>query len=59
MNKTNDGLIMGNLLLAQLYAKSKNATKRHFDTFFEMNVKVVGNNTHSSLTSLKKTIDKL
>lgn len=52
------GIIMGNLMLAKLYLhkKEKENALNAFNTFFEENKKAGGNNTHPSVTNLKKAI---
>ena len=56
-----NGIIMGNIMLAKLYLHKKdkaNAAKA-FDIFFTENGKAGGNNTHPSVSNLKAAIDQL
>ena len=55
------GLIMGNFLLAKLYltTKDKEAALKHFNIFLDANGKAGGNNTHPTVTNVKKGIDAL
>ncbi|WP_164977495.1 thioredoxin family protein [Ancylomarina salipaludis] len=56
-----NGIIMGNMMLAKLYLHKKDKEKaaNAFDIFITENGKVGGNNTHPSVTRLKEAIDKL
>jgi thiol-disulfide isomerase/thioredoxin len=56
-----NGIIMGNIMLAKLYLhkKEKERAAKAFDIFFAENGKAGGNNTHPSVTNLKAAIDKL
>jgi hypothetical protein len=56
-----NGIIMGNLMLAKLYLhkQEKEKAAKAFDIFFAENGKAGGNNTHPSVTNLKDAIDKL
>lgn len=56
-----NGIIMGNLMLAKLYLHKKEKEKalKCFDIFFAENGKAGGNNTHPSVSNLKAAIDKL
>lgn len=55
------GTIMGSFLLAKLYLKTENKAQasKYFDMFFESNEAAGGNNTHVTVTDLKKAIDSL
>nr|WP_320120413.1 thioredoxin fold domain-containing protein [uncultured Marinifilum sp.] len=56
-----NGIIMGNIMLAKLYLhkKDKENAAKAFDIFFNENGKAGGNNTHPSVSNLKAAIDKL
>ncbi|GAB7087853.1 hypothetical protein JCM15579A_19570 [Marinifilum fragile] len=56
-----NGIIMGNMMLAKLYLHKKDKEKAAsaFDIFIIENGKAGGNNTHPSVTRLKEAIDKL
>ncbi|MCT4623776.1 MAG: thioredoxin domain-containing protein [Schleiferiaceae bacterium] len=56
-----NGIIMGNLMLAKLYLhkKDKKNAEKSFGIFYAENGKAGGNNTHPSVTNLKTAIDKL
>ncbi|MDQ2178453.1 thioredoxin fold domain-containing protein [Marinifilum sp. D714] len=56
-----NGIIMGNLMLAKLYLHKKDKEKATdaFDIFIAENGKAGGNNTHPTVTRLKEAIDKL
>ena len=58
---TDNGVIMGNFLLAKLYLKIENKEKalKHFKLFFDNNEKAGGNNTHPSVSTVKNAIDLL
>lgn len=58
---TDDGIIMGNFLLAKLYLKKDEKEKalKHFNLFFDTNAKAGGNNSHPSVSDVKNAIDKL
>ncbi|TXE13120.1 thioredoxin [Seonamhaeicola algicola] len=55
------GIIMGNLMLAKLYLhkKEKENALNAFNVFFEENKKAGGNNTHPSVTNLKRAIETI
>ena len=56
-----NGVIMGSFMLAKLYLKTGNKEQalKYFNLFFENNGAVGGNNTHVTVTDLKKEIDNL
>lgn len=56
-----NGIIMGNIMLAKLYLhkKDKKNAAKAFDIFYTENGKAGGNNTHPSVTKLKEAIDEL
>ncbi|MCZ4695605.1 thioredoxin [Ancylomarina euxinus] len=56
-----DGVIMGNFLLAKLYLKvgNKEKAQKHYDLFIEINGEAGGNNTHPSVAKVKNAIDLL
>ncbi|GAA4234651.1 hypothetical protein GCM10022291_14580 [Postechiella marina] len=56
-----NGIIMGNLMLAKLYlhTKEKEKAKNSFNVFFEENAKSGGVNDHPSVTNLKTAIYNL
>ena len=58
---TDEGIIMGNFLLAKLYLKQgeKEKALKHFNLFFDTNAKAGGNNNHPSVSYVKNVIDKL
>ncbi|PKQ63086.1 hypothetical protein BZG02_09980 [Labilibaculum filiforme] len=56
-----NGIIMGNLMLANIYLHKKEKAKalKAFTIFFEENGRAGGNNTHPSVTNLKAAIENL
>jgi len=58
---TNDGIIMGNFLLAKLYLKKGDKEKAlaHYNVFFNSNAASGGLNDHPSVHNLKAAIDIL
>ncbi|GAA3604435.1 thioredoxin domain-containing protein [Flavivirga amylovorans] len=56
-----NGIIMGNIMLAKLYLhkKDKEKAQTSFDIFFEENAKAGGNNNHPSVSNLRKAIENL
>ena len=56
-----NGVIMGSFMLAKLYLKTGNKEQalKYFNLFFENNGAVGGNNTHVTVTDLKKDLDNL
>lgn len=58
---TDDGIIMGNFILAKLYLKKgeKEKALKHYNLFFDNNAKAGGNNDHPSVSSVKTAIDSL
>lgn len=58
---TEDGIIMGNFLLAKLYLKTgyKEKALKYYNTFFKTNEEAGGNNVHPSVSNVKNAIDSL
>lgn len=56
-----DGAIMGSFLLAKVYLKTGNKDQalKYYNLFFENNGAAGGNNTHVTVSDLKKAIDNL
>jgi thioredoxin-related protein len=55
------GVITGNFLLSKFYLKKGDKAKalKHYNLFYENNEKAGGNNTHPSVSNMKKAIDSL
>ncbi|WP_111709582.1 thioredoxin domain-containing protein [Lutibacter citreus] len=61
VNDNNDGLIMGNFLLAKLYLKKGDKEKalNHFNIFFKTNEEAGGTNAHPSISRVINAIESL